>query len=272
MKVTNVLSMHITVLLIALFISGCSQIDHVPATTRSLFESLNITATGESQKATYDNQRRLVKITDNNLDSTGNAFITTEYAFTYNADGKIATTNITQAGQDAGKKVYLYTNGVLSGIDTYYPGDQTPTYGRRYTLNAAGNIIMTQGIKTDSDPEGDQFTIQWDYDANQNLIKATYKFGTDVVAVDESGDYDSNPIGYYSAKDYPLSPYDGSALSVNNARKEQISYLNDKTGKLELTLDLVSTYTYDTNGYPTGGTQTNTISQTKRDFTYTFFK
>lgn len=272
MKTNHALLAGTAVLLSSLFMTGCSKIDHPEATTRSLFESLNLTDTGESQKASYDSQRRLTKITDKSLDSTGKAFVTTEYAFTYNTDGKIDTRIVTVAGQDAGKQIYLYTNGVFSGIDTYFPGDITPAYGRRYTLNAVGNVILTKGTKTDNDPEGDQFTIQWDYDANQNLIKATYKFGSDVVVLDEPGDYDTNPVAWYSAKDYALSPFDGASLSVNNPRKEKVSFLNDQIGKLEVSLDLVNTFTYDANGYPTGGTQTDAISKTKKAFTYTFLK
>ena len=272
MKSNHTLLAGMAALLISLFVIGCSKKDEPAATTRSLFESLNLTATGESQKVTYDSQRRLAKITDKSLDSTGKAFITTEYAFTYNADGKVASSTNTVAGQDAGKRVYLYTNGVFSGIDTYYPGDKTPTYGRRYTLNAAGNVILTKGINTADDPEGDQFTIQWDYDANQNLTKATYKFGSDVVVLDEPGDYDTNPTAWYSAKDYALSPFDGASLSVNNSRKEKVSFLNDQTGKLEVGLDMANTFTYDANGYPTAGTQTDAIGKTKSAFTYTFLK
>ena len=272
MQSNHTLVTGIVVLLAGLFVAGCSKKDDPAATTRSLFESLNLTATGESQKATYDSQRRLVKITDKSLDSTGKAFITTEYAFTYNADGKIAASTITEAGKDAGRHVYLYTNGAFSGIDTYYPGDKTPTYGRRYTLNAAGNVILTKGTNTTDDPEGDQFTIQWDYDANQNLIKATYKLGSDVIVVDEPGDYDTNPTAWYSARDYALSPFDGASLSVNSPRKEKVSFVNDQTGKLDVGLDYANAYTYDANGYPASGTQTDAISKTKQAFTYTFFK
>lgn len=260
-----------TVLLTTLALSGCSKKDDVAATPACLFESLNKTATGESQKATYDSQRRLMKITDRSLDSSGKSFSTTELAFTYNADGKPAGSTTTKDGQAVSRRVYLYTNGVFSGIDTYEAGATTPTYGNRYTLNAAGNVIMTKGIKTADDPEGDQFMIEWVYDTRQNLTKATYTFGADVVVLDMPDDYDTNPVSYYSAKDYALSPYDGASLSVNNPRKEQVSFLDDKTGKLELQVDIVNALTYDAKGYATAVTQTENISKTKSAYTLTYF-
>ncbi len=257
-------------LLLLVAMNGCKKDDVATAPT-CLFESYVVTGTNESQKAAYDSQRRLVKITVKGLAQDGKTIITDEIAFTCNADGKIGTSVTTRNGVEIRKRLWLYTNGTFSGADIYANGAKTPTYGRRYTLNAAGNVIFTKGTKTTDDPNGDQFTIEWLYDTNQNLIKATYKDGADVVVLDEISSYDTNPLASYSAKDYPLSPYDGSSPSVNNSRKEKLSLLDDQTGKLVLGLDLVNAYTYDANGYATALAQTENVSNTKSNFTFTYF-
>lgn len=259
------------VLLITLTLDGCSIKDHIPATAACLFESRTNTTTGEFQKATYDSQRRLTKITDKSLGADGKTFHTYETTFAYGADGKIATSTTTEGGKELAKRVYLYTNGVFSGIDTYQDGAKTPSFGRRYTLNAVGNIVMTKGTKTTDDPDGDLFTIEWIYDAGQNLTKAIHTFDSVVEFLDVPSDYDTNPVSSFSSKDYALSPYDRAGLTANNPRREQFSILDDKTGKLVLENDYVYAYTYDAKGNVTTFTETDNVSGSKLIYTLTYF-
>lgn len=85
------------------------------------------------------------------------------------------------------------------------------------------------------------------------------------------GDYDTNPAAYYSTKDYALGPYDRAGLSANNPRKQQVSYIDEKTRKLVLENDYVSAYTYDAKGNVTTFTETDNVSGTKLIYTLTYF-
>lgn len=149
---THSLFKSIVFCLLLLNFVGCTDHDIDPNTPDSC--KLTVIDRGNGNKPTYayDAQGRITQMT-RAFDGTGAGTTTAYmYALTYDGDGRLTKSVITQDGNPNGTELYTYANGRISKVDfTSADGDKA-VYSIKY--NAAGQITEFAYDTGDPDESG----------------------------------------------------------------------------------------------------------------------
>jgi hypothetical protein len=198
---------------------------------------------------TYDDKKRLTGIKISDQAGFNNSLST----YTYNSDdGNLYSIETSSNGIEFGNNVFTFEGGkVKSAISTSYRDNAVFNEIKwDFVYNAKGQV---------SETHHEVYYETYEYDSNNNLSKVSYFGSTNYASVyqydDKKNKFINSPFNCQS-----LDPA-GDRYSPNNVVKISSLGLNDN-------YEYLTTYVYDSDGYPTGGSSGTADNGDK--FTYVY--
>lgn len=266
----------LTLITATLFIAGCKKSTNdtldpvptpVPAQKVSLISSdityyRNSSDTALFKDTTlykYDNQNRLIEIY-HNIKAGPTTSSNYDYKFTYSSTDRVIQLDIYNYNSLYQRNFYTYNNSTSVTENTVYysNGSLTPgSYNHALSMNA--NQFVT---KRDY---GGNYYYTFNYDNSNNISSYSYYAPTNLTTPQYSYtySYDNNKSRFSNIKGNFYIYINQTGLKNN-----VISYSYSSIGNS--TISFFYSYQYNTDGYPTKLTQTNSVNSNTLTHYYTY--
>lgn len=178
---------------------------------------------------------------------------------TYNADNQLIKAEDYENGQLVYYNTFEYTNGLLTTVKSY--DDGTPD--GVLTLKYDSNKRLIEQLS-----DSGNYKATYTYDSKGNLTKQERSVSGSLFYMETYENYDDKPTAFSSIQGLPGIYTDN--FSKNNPGKSTRSFDSNGNGSIETDESEVITYTYiyNSNGFPTEVTETNSGDTEVTTFSY----